>query len=382
MVWREVRPLVAEANRLRFGIVGCGGVVSELHLPAWRALSARAELVACCDSSAQAMDRVSQEWPRARRFDSLDAFLTQAEGLDFAVLATPHNSHYAIASKLMAKGLHLLCEKPLTLGLGQARELVAIAESRHLVLTPIHNYRYYDNARQAMDKSTRARLGDIVSVSVRLHSGPLHKLSTPWRWNEREQRTLLFDWCYHLADLVLLFVGSVAELRFVDAESDRTGLQQVAFGTLHQNGARGLFDLMVDSSCDSSEIRVLGEKGALSLEFAPIGFRMLPSQDNPVFRGLADLKRAIGYFRALAREKCGARLNRNGAGHLRLFAQFLDAVNGAGPNPVPTPQVLELIGLLEAVATRAYGEDLPWAAGKPAADAETQAAPARFSSAS
>lgn len=349
------------ARRLRFGIVGCGEVVREFHLPAWKVLAQEVEFTCYYDSSPEALEWTAQHWPQARACGSLEEFLLNAQSLDFAVLATPHSTHYELALRLLACGLHLLVEKPLTLELGHARELYALAAAHDVLLTPLHNYRFYDTVRRGLDKDTRARLGDIMSLTVRLHAGPLRNLDSPWRWRERQQRTLLFDWAYHLVDIALLFLGPVQDLRFVDADTDSTGLQQVVFGTLHRNGARGLFDLAVDAACESHEIRVLGEGAALALEFAPLGMRMLPAREDPLSRATADLRRTLRYMRLLVRERYGARLNRNGDGHLRVFKAFVNAVRGSEANPIPPEQVQELIALLESVGNQAYSQRVPWA---------------------
>src|SRR5581483_7930053 len=172
----------AGKRRLRFGIIGCGGVVQELHLPAWRAIGG-VEVAALCDSSAARMAGVGVHYPGARRYQDTDELLYSASDLDFVVLATPGPSHRLLAERVIGRGLHLLCEKPLALELEDARHLFELAARHGVVLTCLHNYRFKENVQQAL--CWRRELGDLVAVNVCFRSGPLFKEQPAWRRQER-----------------------------------------------------------------------------------------------------------------------------------------------------------------------------------------------------
>src|ERR1017187_1012358 len=118
--------MIETGNELRFGIVGCGRVVQELHLPAWSMIP-DARLLAICDSSQASLDAVSKQFPNARRYGSFDDFMAHSAGLSFVVLATPGVTHPELGEKLLAKGIPLLCEKPLALTAPEAHRLCALA---------------------------------------------------------------------------------------------------------------------------------------------------------------------------------------------------------------------------------------------------------------
>jgi predicted dehydrogenase len=347
--------VIEKGSQLRFGIVGCGRVVQELHLPAWSAIP-EATLVAICDSSQASLDAVSKLAPDARRYTSFDDFIADSAGLSFVDLATPGVTHRELGQKLLAKGISLLCEKPLALNSFEAHRLCAQAEESGAMLTSIHNYRFKENAQRALRALHGGQLGDVVSVNLKFRSGALFGEQVPWRRYERENRTLLFDSGIHLVDIALMFLGPVASIRYVDADVDSAGLQRVVFGTAHENGSRGAFDLMVDASCSSTEIEVLGESLGLSLQFFPNGLRMLPARDDPFRRSLGEARRLFDFAAAtvgdkLLRRKCSHRAR----SHALLFQAFVGALGGTQPNPVPSSEVLRTIDLLDQVALRAYG---------------------------
>lgn len=347
--------IIETGKELRFGIVGCGRVVQELHLPAWSVIP-DVRLVAICDSSQASLDAVSKQVPDARCYTSFDDFVANSAGLAFVVLATPGATHPELGQKLLAKGINVLCEKPLALSAPEAHRLCALADETGATLTSIHNYRFKENTQQALGALRKGQLGDIVAVNLKFRSGSLFGEQVPWRRHERENRTLLFDSGIHLVDIAVLFLGPVESLRFVDADVDSLGIQRVTFGTLHQSGARGVFDLMVDASSTSTEIEVLGESAGLSLQFFPQGFRTLPARDTPLHRSLAEGLRLLNFASdtirdKLLRPKCSHRAR----SHADLFRAFVGALRGQQPNPVPGIEVLKIIQVLDEVARRSYG---------------------------
>jgi UDP-N-acetyl-2-amino-2-deoxyglucuronate dehydrogenase len=338
---------------IRFGLIGCGRVVQELHLPAWRMIP-EASITAICDSDDAALRAVAARLPQARLYSSTDHFLEESSDLSFVVLATPGTSHGAIGGAVLARGLHLLVEKPLALDPVTGRHLYEVAEHSGVTLTCIHNYRFRENSRRALHIFRRGELGDIVAVNVRHRSGSLFAENSAWRRRERESRTLLFDSGVHLADIALLFLGAVDSLGFVDADLDSAGLQRVVFGTRHENGARGIFDFMIDASSSSTIIEILGEAGALELQFYPEGFRMLPARDTPLHRCLGEGMRLYDYAKAAFTDSVIGMVSHRAASHAHLFREFIAAVKNGHSNPVPPAEVLRVIELLDLVAARAY----------------------------
>lgn len=337
---------------LRFGVIGCGRVVQDLHLPAWRAVP-QAQLVAACDADDRALQTMGAVHPAVRLYRDVEALLS-ARDLDFVVLATPGASHRVIGEQVLRRGLPVLCEKPLALTVGDAEHLFRVADQEGVMLTPIHNYRYKDNARAALALYARRALGDVVCVDLRFRSGSLFDEPKPWMRLERQNRILLFDFAYHTVDLALLFLGPVREVRFVDAEVDHLGLQYVVFGTLHEHGGRGLFELMLDASSLRTELEVLGEQRGVALDFFPDGFRVLPRRDTPIHRGLADARRAVRFAANRLRERREDGTSYRAVPHARAFRAFVEALQRRRANPVSPRSVVQTLSLLSTVSERAY----------------------------
>ncbi len=92
-------------------------------------------------------------------------------GVDLVVVATPNDSHHAIASAFLDKGIHVVCEKPLALDSAQAADLVALAEAKNAILAVPHCYSAYPMVREAARLVRDGALGRVNFVDVEHASG-------------------------------------------------------------------------------------------------------------------------------------------------------------------------------------------------------------------
>ena len=345
--------MAANRGKLRFGIIGCGHVVQTVHMPAWGPIN-RVQLAAICDPSSSALDAVGARFQKARRYSDVDAFLADATDLDFVVVATPGDSHAAICEKVLRSRLHVLCEKPLALNEQDLRNVYDTADQEGLVLTAIQNYKFRDTVIKALEYKESGAIGNVTDFTVRLRGGSLLDETAIWRREERKHRVLLFDFGIHYVHLALLFGGPISKLRFVDAQVNNEGLEYVVFGTLHENGCRGLFELILNSQSTGTDLEVLGETGGFALDFFPHGFRVLPRRDTPLHRGIGDARRLIKFGFSRAREYLPGGIPDRAIPHHQLFLAFIQAISENAPNPVPPAEVIESISLLAKVAEQAY----------------------------
>ena len=98
--------------------------------------------------------------------------LLERHDIDAVAIATPANTHRAIAMQALAAGKHVLVEKPLAASRGDAQEMVDEARRRGLVLMCDHTYCYTPVVQRIRDIVRSGELGDILFVdSVRINLG-------------------------------------------------------------------------------------------------------------------------------------------------------------------------------------------------------------------
>jgi predicted dehydrogenase len=175
-------------RKLRMGLVGGGGAgfIGRVHAIA-ATLDQRAELVAGVLSSDPDRARAAATSfgiPPARAYGSIDeliageARLPPQQRIDFVSIATPNHTHYAIARAALETGLHVVCDKPLTTNLDDARHLVELVRQADRVLAVTHGYAGYPLVRQARAMMERGELGDLQAVRVHYIQGGLRRQPT------------------------------------------------------------------------------------------------------------------------------------------------------------------------------------------------------------
>ncbi|MBI5027898.1 MAG: Gfo/Idh/MocA family oxidoreductase, partial [Actinobacteria bacterium] len=93
------------------------------------------------------------------------------DGVDLVVVATPNDSHLAIAKAFLDKGIHVVCEKPVTLTPDGAAEMVAAAERTNAILAVPHCYSAYPMVREAARMVRDGALGTVNFIDVEHASG-------------------------------------------------------------------------------------------------------------------------------------------------------------------------------------------------------------------
>src|SRR4029077_7825843 len=84
--------------------------------------------------------------------------------IDFVTVATPNHTHYPIAKAALEAGLNVICDKPMTIDLKQAEELLELVKRSGCVFAVTHNYTGYPLVRQARQMIISGELGEIQAV--------------------------------------------------------------------------------------------------------------------------------------------------------------------------------------------------------------------------
>jgi predicted dehydrogenase len=130
---------------LRGAFIGFGFIAEKGHAPEYQRRQARgeAEIVAIADLSRARRDAAQAAFPRATVYaDGLEMLARVGSDLDFVDICVPPYAHAEMACAALARGLHVLCEKPLATTPQEARAMAKQALASRRVLYPCHNYRH------------------------------------------------------------------------------------------------------------------------------------------------------------------------------------------------------------------------------------------------
>ena len=163
---------VARAPRIRLGMVGGGrgAFIGAVHRIASR-IDDQYELVAGSFSSDPEKSAASAaDLGVARSYGSFEEMAQKEsrrkDGIEAVAIVTPNHMHAPVALQFLKRGIHVICDKPLTATLPEAKKLAKAAEASGVVFALTHNYTGYPMIRQAKEMIAGGVLGDIRLVNV------------------------------------------------------------------------------------------------------------------------------------------------------------------------------------------------------------------------
>ena len=163
---------VARAPRIRLGMVGGGrgAFIGAVHRIAAR-IDDQYELVAGAFSSDPERSAASAaDLGVARSYGSFAEMAAREarrkDGIEAVAIVTPNHMHAPVALQFLKRGIHVICDKPLTATLPEAKRLAKAAEASGVVFALTHNYTGYPMIRQAKAMVAAGDLGEIRLVQV------------------------------------------------------------------------------------------------------------------------------------------------------------------------------------------------------------------------
>jgi predicted dehydrogenase len=153
-------------EKVRIGIIGCGGIAHGKHLPALKRLP-NVELTAFCDIEVDKAVRTAAEFgvPGAAFYSDYRELL-ESGSVDAVNICTPNSSHAQIAIDAMEAGFHVLTEKPMAKTAADARAMVEAAKRTGKLLTVGYQSRYRADSQYLKKIIEDGDLGEIYMAKA------------------------------------------------------------------------------------------------------------------------------------------------------------------------------------------------------------------------
>ncbi|MGH2535579.1 MAG: Gfo/Idh/MocA family protein [Thermomicrobiales bacterium] len=240
------------SQAIRTAIVGCGKI-AVTHAGALAALD-EADFVACCDSDEGRARAMAEQYGVPHVFT--DARQLFASGLIEAVLVcAPHPAHCPLVTAAAAAGVHVLCEKPVSVSLAEADQMVEAADKAGVTFGVIFQRRFWPSAQRMRRAIDEGKLGKLTlgECSVRIWRAESYFASDPWRgkW-ATEGGGVLMNQAVHAIDQFQWFMGPAIEVvgrfatlrhgAYIDVEDTAVATVVFANGALGAIQAASTFD--------------------------------------------------------------------------------------------------------------------------------------------
>ncbi len=164
--------------KLKFGIIGCGGIANQKHLPALAQFSGELELVAFCDLIPERAAQAAANYGTtdAKTYTDYRALLAD-RSIDVVHVLTPNVSHCEISVAALEAGKHVLCEKPMAATYADAKKMYDASKRAGKLLTIGYQYRHWTAHKLMKRYCEEGLLGEIYyaeATAMRRRGVPTH----------------------------------------------------------------------------------------------------------------------------------------------------------------------------------------------------------------
>lgn len=259
-------------ERLRVGLVGCGGMGNE-HLKIIDRIP-EAHLVGVCD----------YREARARRMSAVHDVSCWLDYIQFLEEAQPQAVHICSPSGLHAmhgiaaaeRGIHVLCEKPLDIDLTKVDRLIETCDRYDVRLACIFQRRAVHAAQAVQRAITEGRMGRILScsVSVKWWRSQLYYDKDDWRGTWNLDGGALANQGIHSLDQMVWMAGPVEAVEYAHLETagHRIEAEDLAIVVVRfASGARGVIEATTCCLPDlATRLEIYGTNGSAALDDARV----------------------------------------------------------------------------------------------------------------
>ena len=193
---------------LKIGVVGTGWIAGSMGF--FFKWNKRMRMTAACDVNPAILQKFAQQFKIRETYSDFDAMLAKAN-VDVLYLALPHYLHASFLIKGIEAGKHILCEKPLTTSIEDARQVIARAKKANVKVGVNYQYRYSPRLYSLVKAIQAGCLGKVYYGLVRCpwYRSKHYYDQGPWRlkWVSAGGGTMLIH-ASHSIDIMAWALGN------------------------------------------------------------------------------------------------------------------------------------------------------------------------------
>lgn len=148
-------------KKLKFGIIGCGGIANCKHMPAYKKLSDDVEMCAFCDIIEERAVKANADFGGGKGKVFTDYRDLLKEPLDAVCVCTPNCSHSEITVAALDAGKNVMCEKPMAINYGEAQAMIAAQKRSGKLLTIGYQNRYRPEVQYMKAEADKGVFGEV-----------------------------------------------------------------------------------------------------------------------------------------------------------------------------------------------------------------------------
>lgn len=278
---------------LRVAVIGLGEVATRRHLPAL-VNHPHFQITAAAEVDAARAARVALQFSIPRISADARAVLESAD-VDVVAILTPPFTHAELAHLALDAGKHVLVEKPMTLDVAGAQDLVAHAERASTKFLVAFNQRHHRHLQHAREILRSGKLGTLRTAASFLGNTHARRTQSAWHSDALRGGDLFFELGVHHFDALRFLLN--AEVTQINAQELHSAQQMATLAAQ----MRFTNDLLVsttlaEDTVEHNGFEIIGDRGRLTLSLYRFdGVRVIPrgAYDGSIRLRVADARRTF-----------------------------------------------------------------------------------------
>ena len=153
------------SDKLKVGIVGCGLIARQRHIPIFMKLKKKVDVRAVCDRNKDLAQQTAVEYGINAMYHDVTEMLSK-EDLDLIDICTPPQIHTPLALEGMEHRCHILMEKPMALKVSDCDQMINVSRNNGVKLCVIHNMLFFPPLLKARKLVAEGAIGDFIGMRV------------------------------------------------------------------------------------------------------------------------------------------------------------------------------------------------------------------------
>ena len=324
-------------RKVNVGVIGLG-IMGQGHLKTLKSIQS-CKVAAICDSESWRFDALKKEKLIDENVKCFTDYkeLIKNGGCECVAVVTPHPFHLTISEFAFNAGLHVMCDKPITVTVAEADRMIAAwKDGKNLKFSTMYTLRTKPHNRIIKEWITSGKLGAIRRVEMTCTTWlrtQKYYSSQPWRGTWKgEGGGLLLNQAPHDLDLISWLFGPCRSIwaktarRFHKIETEDEVIAVLTMG----KGFPVTFYATTGEAPGKNYIEIVGDKGTLIKNDKDLIFRKLPEPVSKIITGSSEL------FPVVKSEDIKIDIPAESDGNRIIFEELLDAIIHNRPNKTLT----------------------------------------------
>ena len=194
------------STNIRTGIIGYGLSGRVFHAPFIDVVEGY-DLTKISTSRPESIAMIEDRYPITTVVPDGKSIIDDPE-IDLVIVTSPNTDHFRWSREALLAGKHVVVEKPFTVNVEEADELIEIAQRQQKILTVYHNRRFTSDTRTVKKLLESGLLGDIVDYESHFDRYRINpRPNGAWREQSLPGSGIFYDLGSHLIDQALWFFG-------------------------------------------------------------------------------------------------------------------------------------------------------------------------------